>query len=113
MSLVQMFLSQLEAAMLYIAVMVSHFETEILHIPPFLCFFTVGAEPDQLFRQAFLFLLAPFHAFVSIPLGDLVWGRYNSQPSHGLLRCGRWYLQLLVTFWVAILIVRALHIFAR
>ncbi|KAF2190369.1 hypothetical protein K469DRAFT_721215 [Zopfia rhizophila CBS 207.26] len=59
MSLVQTFLSQREAAMLYIAVMVSHFEAEILHIPPSLRFFTAGAEPDQLFRQAFLFLLAP------------------------------------------------------
>jgi hypothetical protein len=79
-----MFLSQLEAAMLYIAVMVSRFEAEILHIPPSLRFFTVGAEPDQLFRLSFLFLLAPFHAFVSIPLADLVWGRHDSQPrSHG------------------------------
>jgi hypothetical protein len=111
MSLIQTFLSQLEEVMLYVAVTVSHFEAEILHIPPSLRFFTVGAEPDQLFRQAFLFLIAPFHAFVSIPLGDLIGGRYDSQTrSHGLLRYGGWYLQFLVTFWMAILIVRALHI---
>jgi len=114
MSLVQTFLLQLEAAMLYVAVTVSHFETEILHIPPSLCFFTEGAEPDRLFRQAVLFLVAPFHAFVSMPLLDSIAGKRDSQPrSHWLLRCGGWYLHYFIMFWVCILIVRALHIIAR
>ncbi|KAF2794665.1 hypothetical protein K505DRAFT_360871 [Melanomma pulvis-pyrius CBS 109.77] len=107
MSLVQTFLSQLEAAILHVAVVMSHFEVEILHITPSLRFFTVGVEPDRLSKEAFLFLVAPFHAFVSIPLAEFVGGRYEPQPrSHGLFQCVGWYLLLLVTFWVVILINR-------
>ena len=89
MSLFQTILSHLEAAIFYIAIIVSHLEAEILHIPPSLRFFTVGAEPDQLFRQAVLFLVAPLHAFVTLPLMDVVGRRYNSQPTcRGLVQCG-------------------------
>lgn len=62
MSLVQTFLSSIEAAMLYVAATVSRFEAETLHLRPSFRFFTVGAEPDQHFRQAVLFALAPLHA---------------------------------------------------
>jgi hypothetical protein len=110
MSLLQAFQSLLEAAMLYIAVTVSHFEADTLYIPPALPFFTVEAGPDELFKQAFMFALAPVHAFITIPLLAKVHGRHASQPrSYGLLGCGSWYLQLLATFWVIILLVRAMH----
>lgn len=102
--------------MLSIAVTVSRFEAGTLHIPPSLRFFTEGAEPDQLFRQAVMFAVAPLHAFVSIPLLDAFQGRYGAQPRsrlHGLLQYGRLYLQFLVAFWVVILVVRALHNTAR
>ncbi|KAF1851145.1 uncharacterized protein K460DRAFT_262768, partial [Cucurbitaria berberidis CBS 394.84] len=100
MSLVETLQSQFEAALLHVAAIVSRFESEMLHIPPALRFFTVGAEPDHLFRQAFLFLLAPLHAFVTLPLTDLVC--YNSRKlrRHGLVQCGEWYLWFFVTFWV-------------
>jgi hypothetical protein len=111
MSLLQTFQSPLEAAMLYIAVTVSRFKADTLHIPPALRFFTVGAGPDELFKQAFIFALAPVHTFITIPLLAKVHGRHASQPrSYSLLRCGSWYLQLLATFWVRILLVRAIYI---
>ncbi|KAF2194527.1 hypothetical protein K469DRAFT_705996 [Zopfia rhizophila CBS 207.26] len=114
MSLVQTLLSQLEATLLYIAATVSHFEADILHIPPSLRFFTAGAEPDLHFRQAFLFVLAPLHAFVSMPLSDLLLGRCDPEPrSHGLRRYGTWFLWYLVMFWVATLIVGAPDMYAE
>jgi hypothetical protein len=70
MSLLQTFLSSIEAAMLFVAATTSRFEAETLHIPLALRFFTVVAEPDHLFRQAVLFTVAPLHAFVMIPLLD-------------------------------------------
>ncbi|KAH7396367.1 hypothetical protein BKA66DRAFT_262613 [Pyrenochaeta sp. MPI-SDFR-AT-0127] len=107
MSPVQTFPPLFEAAMLYVAVVASRFEAETLRIRPSLRFFTVGADPHQLFRQAVIFALAPLHAFILIPLIDALQGRHKSQPrGQSLFRYGRWYLQFLVPSWVAILISR-------
>lgn len=111
MSLVQITPSHIEAGLLYVVNVVSYFEAETLHIPSSLCFFTAGAEPEQLHRQATLFLLAPLQAFLLMPLLDMVQSIYLSRPRpirEGLFKYGRWYLQLIITFWTAILIVRAL-----
>jgi hypothetical protein len=100
----------MERAILDIATVMPRFESNVLHIPPSLRFFTAGADPDELFRQAFRFLLAPFHAFVSMPLLDLVLGRKDSQLGSRRLLCdGTWYVKFLVTFWVSVLIVSLLH----
>jgi hypothetical protein len=109
MHFLQAFPTNLEAILLHLARTISAFEGHVLHIPPSLCFFTVDANPDRLARQAFLFVLAPLHAFVLMPLADLVWGRCDPEPrSPALVRCCGWFGLLLVTFWVAILIVRIL-----
>lgn len=85
MSLVQAFPPLFEAAMLDVAVIVSRFEAETLRIRPSLRFFTVGAERDQLFRQAVIFSLAPLHAFALILLIDALQGRHQS--SRGVTVC--------------------------
>lgn len=72
--------SWFEAAMLHIAATVSHFEAETLQIPPSLRFFTVGAEPDELSKQAIMFCVAPLHTFATLPLMDAFAGRYELQP---------------------------------
>ena len=106
MSLFHALASSFEAAMLYLAVVTSRFEAETLNVPPALRFFTTGADPDQLSRQAFLFALAPVHAFISILILNALQGAH----SHGLLRYAWFYLRLLTLFWLAIVIVRALDI---
>jgi hypothetical protein len=95
MSLLQTFLSSIEAAMLFVAATVSRFEVETLQTSPSLRFFTVGAEPDRLFRQAVMFSDAPLHAFVTIPLLDAFEGRRRSWRQ-SVLRYGRFYVLLLV-----------------
>lgn len=99
-SLIHWFISSLETALLWIAAIMLHFKARFLHIPPSLRFFTVGTDRDQLFRQAFMFALAPLHAFVTVPLLDTFGCSHTAQSSkHWLLRYGRYHLLFLVTFW--------------
>lgn len=106
MPLLQTLQTLLETALLHLAATVSHFEAETLHIPPSLRFFTADADPDHLFRQAFMFALAPVHAFFTLPLMEKVMGGRRS--GSWLWRCGGWYLQFLGMFGVAIVTVSAL-----
>jgi hypothetical protein len=107
MSLVDIFLSRFETAMLHLALTISRLEADYLHIPPALRFFTVGGDAEELFNQAFMFTLAPYFAFIIIPVMDAVSGGPNLDKSRGraLLRYGRLSLQFLLMWWVIILVV--------
>jgi hypothetical protein len=107
MSLVDIFLSRLETTMLHLAHTISRLEADYLHIPPALRFFTVGADAEELFNQAFMFTLAPYFAFIIMPLTDAVLGDPHLDKSRGraLLRYGRLSLQFLLMWWMIILVV--------
>ncbi|KAH7076613.1 hypothetical protein BKA63DRAFT_564997 [Paraphoma chrysanthemicola] len=106
MSLFSTLLVSLHRTLLYIAIKVSQFESETLHIPHAVCFFTKNAGPDHAFRQAFLFHIALLHAFFTIPMMDMVVGPRQSSLTRGLLRYGGLYLLLLSTFWATIVLNR-------
>jgi hypothetical protein len=72
MSLVDMLLIYLEFAMLHLTIIVLCLKASYLHIPPSLRFSTVGGDANELFNQAFMFTLAPYHAFIIILLMDAV-----------------------------------------
>jgi hypothetical protein len=72
MSLVDMLLIFFEFAMLHLALIISCLEASYLHIPPSLRFFNVEGDADELFNQAFMFTLAPYHAFIIILSMDAV-----------------------------------------
>jgi hypothetical protein len=107
MSLVDVFLSHFEAGMLRLARGISHLEASYLHIPPALRFFTAGGDAEELFNQAFMFTLAPYFAFIIIPLIDAVAGGRTLENPRGraLLRYGRLSLQFLLMWWVIVLVV--------
>jgi hypothetical protein len=107
MSLVDIFLSRFETTMLRLALTISRLEADYLHIPPTLRFFTVGGDTEELFNQAFMFTLAPYFAFIIIPLIDAVAGDPNLAKPRGraLLRYGRLWLQFLLMWWLIILVV--------
>jgi hypothetical protein len=109
MSLVDLSLFRFETTMLHVALTVSRLEADYLHIPPALRFFTVGGDAEELFNQAFTFTLAPYFAFIIVPLIDAVLGGLNPDESRGraLLRYGRLWLQLLLMWWMVILLVRS------
>jgi hypothetical protein len=112
MSFIQAFQHTFQAALLSIAARVSHFETEILHIPAPLRFFVVDAEPDQASRHAALFVIAAFNSFISMSLNYWIWAWYHSQPRSCRLRlCMGWYLLFLLSFWVSLIAVRSVTIF--
>jgi hypothetical protein len=107
MSVIEMLLSSFEAAMIHLAFATSRFEAETLRIPASLRFFTVGGDAEELFTQALMFTIAPYNAFFVIPLMEALQDFPDPEPrSNRLLRYGRWYLLLLLTFWVIILVVR-------
>ncbi|KAH6629442.1 hypothetical protein C7974DRAFT_186385 [Boeremia exigua] len=109
MSLLHLAPSLFETAMEWLAFEVSRIEAEILHIPSSMRFFTVEADTDQRFKEAFLFALAPFYAFITMPLLDRLRGiRHPKSRSDRSTRCGEWYLWYLVMFWTVILLNRHL-----
>jgi hypothetical protein len=100
----------LETTMLHLALTISRLEADYLHIPPALRFFTAGGDAEELFNQAFIFTLAPYFAFIIIPLIDAVLGGPHLDKPRGraLLRHGRLSLQFLLMWWVIILVVTML-----
>jgi hypothetical protein len=108
MILLQTLFSHLSSSILHTTLTVSHFEAETLHIPPSLRFFTTGTDPDHLFRQGFLFLLAPFHAFITLPLADYLWPKDEvSTWRDRVWRSLGCYAEFFGMFWGAILVVSA------
>ncbi|PSN64502.1 hypothetical protein BS50DRAFT_75696 [Corynespora cassiicola Philippines] len=116
MDLIQSLITQYEALMLYIAAAVSRVEVEMLHIPPSLRFFTVGAGPNELVLQAFSFVIAPLYAFIMIPLARLAMRRYFPQHRSyriGVLPCLKDYAFLFSVVWFPIFLAREFHVIGR
>ncbi|KAH6875445.1 hypothetical protein BKA58DRAFT_121930 [Alternaria rosae] len=58
--------------MYQLAVILSRFEAETLHILPLLRFFTAGASANEVHLQGFTFVFALFCAFPTGPLTDML-----------------------------------------
>jgi hypothetical protein len=86
--------------MFQLAVMLARFEAETLRIPPLVRFFTAGAEAHELHLQGFMFVVAPLHAFFTMPLLERLLGKRKPQScSCHLVRCLVWYLIYFTMFW--------------
>ncbi|KAH9873232.1 hypothetical protein J1614_005630 [Plenodomus biglobosus] len=87
----EMLYARYQDAIMYVATTGSYCE-EILYIPHTLRFFTIDGDPNQLFRQALRLLVAPLHAFITIPFWEIV--------------SDRCCLHFIVLFWLGIIIGR-------
>ena len=100
MSLFELALASFQATMFQLAVMLARFEAETLRIPPLVRFFTAGAEAHELHLQGFMFVVAPLHAFFTMPLLEKLLGKRKPQSwSRHLVRCLVWYLIYFTMFW--------------
>jgi hypothetical protein len=111
MSLLQMLFYQFQVALVNFVITASRFEAESLHVPRSMRFFTTGAGPNKLYAEAAFLFVALLHAFFTLPLMDLVHGYVYADYTpwswgRALLRCGKRYLLLSVTFWTIIVVVR-------
>lgn len=107
MSCFEVAVARFQLTMYHLAVVLSRFEAETLRVPPLLRFFTAGAEPYELHLQAFMFIVAPLHAFFTMPLLDKLSGKREPMSWCGHLRhCLEWYFFYLTLFWTVIFIVR-------
>ncbi|KAL7780264.1 hypothetical protein CFE70_010286 [Pyrenophora teres f. teres 0-1] len=95
------YLSYFPAVMHALALAVSRFEIETLHIPPSLCFFTVGAGYEKASMEGVMFFAALMNSFVTIPLLDWLLREYDPKPRpRYLVKCVGWYSLFFVTFYV-------------
>ncbi|KAH7395045.1 hypothetical protein DE146DRAFT_68443 [Phaeosphaeria sp. MPI-PUGE-AT-0046c] len=107
MSLIQSAISRYQEAIYQVAVSVSQFERETLHIPLACCFFTPTAGPDEQFDQGFMFVITPVWAFVIMPLLDWTFGNWPSLfGDRAPWRYVGTYLLLISTFWAVIVMCR-------
>lgn len=105
MSFLALLFSHLETLMLRLALTMSNLETETLYNPPSLRFFTAGGDTDELFRQAFMFALAPFHAFITMPLLDSFLGPQSPLSRCPLvLRFWGWWPGFSLMFWLTVFV---------
>ncbi|EDU47731.1 hypothetical protein PtrSN002B_003501 [Pyrenophora tritici-repentis] len=89
------------SAMHALAVTVSRFEIDTLHIPPSLSFFTVNARDEKAFMEGVMFFAALMNSFVTIPLLDWLGDRYYPKPRPRYwIRSFGWYSLFFVTFYV-------------
>jgi hypothetical protein len=87
---------------------ISQFEQEILHTPPLYRFFSPYAGPNEQLKQGAMFLIAVFHALVSLPVTELIFGRRESAlffRDRLWVRCLWCYLKFLGTIWAMIVFV--------
>lgn len=105
MELTHTLLSHLSTHILTIATHAADIESNLLHIPPYLRFFTTtpDADPGLYLKQATMFVAAPIHTFISIPLIALFLdGRQGMKRKYGMWACGHTLALLWGTFWVLV-----------
>jgi hypothetical protein len=101
MSLFEVALARFQATMYQLTVMLSFFEAGILRIPPLVRFFTAESEAHELHLQALMFIVAPLHAFFTMPLLEKLLGKRKLRSwNRHLVRCLGWYLIYFTTFWI-------------
>ena len=98
--------SSFVAATLCMAATMSHAE-ETIGIPESLRFFTVGADRETTFAEAFMFCIAAFHGLVTLPLIDKYLAKKAARPwKYDVRECVLNYLSVLAASWVVTLHVR-------